>query len=140
MPEKESTTAGIILPRSRKFYVWISIFYGFCAGDSIWFLFAKPRFHISNPQWMSWVDIAISGYCFWVLSKIFTALTNRIEKLICLLTMILFVLEIPNQLNELGYRWAHIWGNGRVSTALLVVAAILMFVRAFQVFRSAPAD
>ena len=138
MPEEESTNTRIILPKSWKFYLWMSIFYAFFAGNSIWFLFAKTRFYISDPHWMSWVDIAISAYCLWVLYEILTALTNRLEKLICLLTMALFVLGIPNQVNELGYRWAYIWGNGRISTTLWVIAAILMFVRTFQVLRGAP--
>lgn len=134
MSHKESTNAGLVLLKGRKSYVWFSVFYAFWAGSQIWYLATPHRFQSSIWPWTNWLEIAIVGYCVWIFYEFFTALSNRIEKLICLLTMIVFALGIPAYLDELGFSWAHVWGNRRISAALLTVAALLMFFRTFQVF------
>ncbi|MGH9587786.1 MAG: hypothetical protein ACRD3F_12595, partial [Acidobacteriaceae bacterium] len=65
----------------------------------------------------------------------FSTLSNRLEKVICFLSMIAFILAIPKSLNTLGYRWTQIPAFKWADAGLAIVAASLMCFRTSQVFR-----
>jgi hypothetical protein len=142
MSEEARTEAKLVLPKSKKLYVWASVLYGFCAINDIRLLFWKTPSHSPYPPnwpWMNWIQIAGTVFCIWIFFKVSTAVSNRIEKAVCILTMMLLALGIPTNIRSLGYGWVYIPGDRGIDTTLISVAALLVFLRTFQVLRGTEA-
>jgi len=133
--EEASAKRRVVVPKSEKLYVYASILYGFFALNEIRHLLARNP-HYSNPQWhwTIWNQLFATLFCIWICFEIWSAVSNRIEKTVCILTIAYFALTIPSLLYLRGYDWLPLVKSQWIFAALMSTAAILVFLRTFQVF------
>lgn len=137
MPEEAKTSVNVALAGSRKLYLLACVFYGIAAVSALGSFQPSASASTYHPiwHWTSWVDIGVEAWCIYFFVEMFTSMSNRMEEVICVLTIVWFALGIPEALHRLGYGWAEIPGGRWIDSALIIVAAFLVFLRTFQVFR-----
>jgi hypothetical protein len=136
MQEEENTNIRVALPGGRKLYVLACVIYGLSAISTISNLrpSAGPYVHQPSWHWTIWLDIWAEAWCIYFLFEMFSAVSNSIDKAICILTIIWFALAIPESLYRLGHHWAQVSGGKWIDLVVVTVAAFLVFLRTFQVF------
>src|SRR6185437_2171064 len=141
MLEEARTKAEAVFPRGRKFYVFLAFCYGLGAISDLSRLFlGNHGFSHLSGHWTvlekitGWVGIVAMVFCIWLFVEIFSAVSNPMEKVICVLTMIYFALGIPISLRSLlGYSLVGVRQCEWISAIAMTLAALLMFLRTFQV-------
>ena len=134
MSDEGRTKSKIVLPKSQKFYLWVSALYGFCAINDIGFLFWNPTPYASIRHWDHWIFVGVSAYFIWFFFKLLSNMENRIEEIICVLSMIRFASSIAR---EMGYHWTYIRAMKWVNIGITSLAAVLVLVRTLQVAKEA---
>ncbi len=136
MPEEANTNANVVLPGNRKLYLLASVIYGLAAISAASNLipYVAPHPYHSIWHWLHWLDIGVEAWCIYFLFEMFSALSNRIEQTLCVLTMIWFAIGISKSIHRLGYSWAQVPQVKWIDLVVITMAAFLVFLRTFQVF------
>ena len=144
MADKARTDTKPVFIKSKKLYVLLSLLYAYFALSEIRHLPAitDTTSHHIYPisHWLIWIQIAATIVCIFTAFEVFRSVKNGIEKAIAIITMIYFVLALSPLFHALGYRWLSLPQSRWEFAGLMLIAAILMFVRTFQVFRGARID
>jgi hypothetical protein len=138
MSEGASTEAKIVLPKSKRFYLWASALYGLCAITDVGLLFWNPTPYRQVWPWTNWLPVGVSAYFIWFFSRLLSSIENRIEKIVCVLSIARFASSILQFLSEMGYHWAHIPAIKPVNAGITNLAAALVLVRTLQFIKEAP--
>lgn len=138
MREEENTNVRVALPGGRKLYLLACVIYALAVVNAISNLgpAVAPHPYHSTGYWTGWLDIGIELWLIYFFVEMFTSMVNRVERVICVLTVIWLALEIPTSLHRMGYSWARVPGGNWIDLVILTVAAFLVFLRTFQVFSS----
>jgi hypothetical protein len=139
MPEQANARTDTLGPKERRFYIYLSICYGFCAAIDVRHLLS-PNSHRHYPEWhwhwMIWNQIVATIFCIYICFTVFSAVKNWIEKTISVLTMGYLALAATSLFHSLGYIPARLPQNRLVYACLASAAALLMFWRTFQVLKN----
>lgn len=142
MADKARTDTKLAFIKSKKFYVLLSLLYAYFALSEMRHLPAitdtTNRHNYPISHWLIWEQIAATIVCIVAAFEVFRSVKNGIEKTIAIITMIYFVLALSPLFHALGYKWLSVPQSNWEFAGLMLIAAILMFVRTFQVFRGAP--